>query len=133
MLRLRSSPYTPNEVITMPVIVACLSCQGRIKIPSKVVHSGRSINCPRCNAPLQFSGRVAPAQAAEKTNAELLRAASPAPPTPMPACPTQVVQCPHCATQVIDDGWPSGQAVSCPCCSGGFHMPSPATVGTEPT
>ena len=44
----------------------------------------------------------------------------------------QIVQCPHCATQVTNDASLKGQVVSCPRCHGQFQMPAlPQTVGAN--
>jgi hypothetical protein len=36
----------------------------------------------------------------------------------------QIVECPHCATRVANDGSLSERAVTCPVCAQQFHMPA---------
>ncbi len=110
----------------MPVIVPCPSCRSRIKVPGKILRSGRTVNCPKCKTPIDLAKYGQP----DEVDVELISTPSPLPATPIPS----TLLCPHCQGEVFYDISLAGQAVTCPYpnCQGQFLMPSfssaPATA-----
>lgn len=114
----------------MPVISTCPSCHSRLKIPSKLINSGRTLPCPKCRAAIHLGSSISQASA-EEFDVEPVHSAPQA--VPFPAS----ISCPHCGGVVGYNVSFAGQTVRCPYpkCGGQFVMPAsvPAAAVVTPT
>lgn len=109
----------------MPLRIACSSCHARLKVPSKLVQSGKPLNCPKCKALVTLPSTVPD----DEYDVE------PVVPRPIPSV-ASVVSCPHCRGQLQNEPSLAGQQVTCPypACGGQFLMPPLASdQQTHPT
>jgi hypothetical protein len=131
----------------MPIDTHCPSCGTRLRIPSKLVGSGRAKKCPKCNGPLPIvSNRAAAAKppASRKTGGTGRKRSAVKPGASKPPRKKKVrsptaesydvdlvtltqlhresTPCPHCGQPIAPDARLAGQMVTCPYCHQQLRM-----------
>jgi DNA-directed RNA polymerase subunit RPC12/RpoP len=105
----------------MPIDSVCPNCGARLRIPRKLVGSGRAKRCPKCGGALPIVARKRSpggrplTPASSKFDVDLV-----SPPT------GSTIPCPHCRQPLALDAKLAGQVVACPHCRGQLQLPGGA-------
>ncbi len=127
----------------MPIDTLCPSCGARLRIPRKLVGSGREKKCPKCGVLLPIvTGKplVTPPHSPKRSSSSsakkrpVRRATSEFDvdlvPRDRSGAAGQPVPCPHCRQPIAADSSLAGQVVTCPHCQGQLIMPGAAEAQT---
>jgi DNA-directed RNA polymerase subunit RPC12/RpoP len=123
----------------MPIDTLCPACGARLRIPKKLVGSGRDKTCPKCGSLLPIvTGKplTTPPTSPGKPPStppkkRLVRRPSSEfdvdlVPRKRREAADQPVPCPHCRQPIAADSALAGQVVTCPHCQGQLIMPGGA-------
>jgi DNA-directed RNA polymerase subunit RPC12/RpoP len=126
----------------MPIDTLCPSCGARLRIPRKLVGSGREKKCPKCGSLLPIvTGKAltTPPRPPSKSRSPAKKKRPVTRPSstfdvdlvPRNRSGAQAVPCPHCQQPIAADSSLAGQVVTCPHCKGQLMMPAnPADAQT---